>query len=765
MMRLRTRSSPFGVVFGFLILAQSVAAAEMRGVVLRADGTPAKGAAVVAAGLFVSPPTRVLGKTDDSGLFSLELPAVGSRWKIHARLGVEFGVVGNEHGIITVPEKKALAPVVIRLKPEGILRGRILQMEDKRPIAGAKLFISTGDVLTTDEKGEFEVVGFPRQPEQSLIPVATGRLRRYILFDTTLRQTAELEIHLEQAGRFKGQVLDESGKPIPGAHLRRPASGTAFTLNGWDQECDPDGHFTYDGVSLDRASSELEASAPGYSSQHHIFPAARLDQPPHEFTFRLKRTGPLAKGPQKGGDDTPVVSALPRRNLSGTVLDSSDQPLPDVLVRWGATQYESTRRETRTDSAGRFTLPDVPDRDGFLTAIGDSRYAPRFEPVATGETDIAFGLEPGRTARGVVKTRSGKRLSGVQIIPVIRSPDSSLLNPFWISERQVTTDDMGRFELSGLPQTEMKFDFLKEGFSDLRNHSLRLGDVENEVELVGIGGIRGRVMDPDGNPVRNFRIRLQIPRDPAPGLATGGFFAGFDWYGVSYTSDDGSFILGGVPAKGWLRVIAVAPGLGEAVLDPVQANSFEDWTDDQSLTLRLTPAFELQVKVVDDEGKPIPDASVAIAEFRPSTQNSFQWGVDDRLATRRRTNASGNAQFRGLASNEMTILTTRPGFARRRLFGSETPDAIAITLDKESVLTGVVRVRKKPLEAFYVNLQSQAADYISTSIEASPDGRFRVDQLPAGQYELSIHADRKRLYGETVTIEKGESKEIEIAIP
>jgi hypothetical protein len=103
--------------------------------------------------------------------------------------------------------------------------------------------------------------------DHSLIPVAPGRHRQYVLFDTTNQPDAELELRLPQGAVVKGQVTDESGRPVPSAYLHRPASGTALTLNGWDELCQADGSFAYGGLPARSATHSLEVVAPGYRSQ------------------------------------------------------------------------------------------------------------------------------------------------------------------------------------------------------------------------------------------------------------------------------------------------------------------------------------------------------------------------------------------------------------------------------------------------------------------------------------------------------------------
>jgi hypothetical protein len=162
-------------------------------------------------------------------------------------------------------------------------------------------------------------------------------------------------------------------------------------------------------------------------------------------------------------------------------------------------------------------------------------------------------------------------IANVWVIAVTGSPDPRIGNPFWLNESAGWTNAAGRFELKGIPDGA-RFDFLKQGLSDVRNKVLNLNGGANTITLQFGGAVKGRVVDPDGKPVRNFRIVVASPKAPKPGDGqAGGYFAGYSGMGVRFTSDDGSFVLTGVGAGSVYRIQAHAEGYGEAVVDRVTA--------------------------------------------------------------------------------------------------------------------------------------------------------------------------------------------------
>lgn len=82
---------------------------------------------------------------------------------------------------------------------------------------------------------------------------------------------------------------------------------------------------------------------------------------------------------------------------------------------------------------------------------------------------------------------------------------------------------------------------------------------------------------------------------------------------------------------------------------------------------------------------------------------------------------------------------------------------------KEAVIAGqALDAAGKPVKAFYVHLM-KGGDQISTSAGADHKGKFRVAELPAGTWELTVRsADGNTLHQQKVEVEAGETKELKI---
>jgi beta-lactamase regulating signal transducer with metallopeptidase domain/uncharacterized GH25 family protein len=733
---------------------ESTGGVKLTGRVLyAADGKPAAGAIVWAAKQTHSPLVRREVVADSNGLYVLDLsPGV---WFLWARRGTQGGEGEDQHGAIEIVAGQAHTPVDIRLEERGTFRGRLLEAESGKPIPGGKLFLDAGLVLAADAAGRFQVGGLARTHHEAFV-VAPGRLRMRVLFDTTARDDTELDVSVPRGGRIIGRVTDADGKPIPGAWVGRATSGTFTSINALYEACDSEGRFEYHGVTPDQ-STGLKAVAPGYAEEYRRAVGPPAGGEPLVMNFR-----PRPKPGTPAGDRLP--DAEKRRAVSGVVLGPDGKPAPAVVVRWGFQPFVGTT-QTRTDAAGRFRLT-VPDKENLL-AVLPSHFEPDFQPVAAGgDKKVTVTLRQGQTARGQVLDDAGKPIANVLVVAVTACPNPRFCNPYWLTESAVYTDPAGRFEMKGVPRGA-QFDFLKRGLSELRNQELDLTRADNTVKMLYGGALSGRVVDRDGKPIRNFRVLVNFPRERKEGDQTAGFFAGYTGIGVRFTSADGSFVLTDVGAGSVYRVKVIAEGHGEAVADRMTALALNQVRNARPVTLRAGSPVELRVRAVAAGDKPIPEARVTLVNGAPDLDKVFAWGYHDASwedMIRARTGPDGKVTFPALSFAGATLLVRAPGFARHRVGWRDGAKELTCQLAKEARIAGeVLDAAGKPVKEYRVSV-SNGEDQIAASVDADDQGRFRIDELPAGTWQLEVRGPDGRavLHQEKVKLEAGETKELKV---
>jgi len=563
------------------------------------------------------------------------------------------------------------------------------------------------------------------------------------------RSVTDLEIAVPRGGKAVGRVIDLNGNPIPRAFVGRPTSGSSISLCGLWVQTDDQGRFEYDGVVLDR-TTWLNANAEGFQGAQRDGVRADSGGGPLMLEFRLApnpakpRSQPVAS---EGASPKAKAAAAPqvanRRNVSGLVLDPDKKPVAGATVRWG-TDLSGETIETKTDSAGRFRLSLVPDQPEVTSVIPEKDdLAPQTTLVqGRGDQEIRVELPKGHTAMGVVCDDRGTPFARVTVLP-----SKLVLGQGWLAlwKRSTQTDSQGRFTVRGVPERGTTFTFLGNGVSDLRDHVLEL-DKENLVTMTAAGAIRGKVVDHQCKPVRNFRVLLNGPRQRNPGDKYGGFFAGFCGIGLTYTSDDGSFVVHNLTGGSVQRITVLAPGHGEGTIDRVIAEPLSHWDPGQALTFRLAQPRTLKVHAVEEpSGKPIPNARVALFYDDPSIDKNFTWGYHDTAwgdSVHARTDAQGVATFSPLSFSEATVLVQVAGYARQHIGWRDGSAELTVKLSPEAVVSGELldATTGKPLDGVFLVLSSPGSGQFSSTVQRGDAGRFQFGEIPGGTYGFSIRS-------------------------
>lgn len=738
------------------IVAQAPAQ-PLHGIVIAANGKPAAGAVVWAAKFDYD--NQILQRretiADVQGKFVLNLDT--GEWSVRARMDSQGGEADFPSDRVKIDAGKAPTPVTITLEERGRFHGRLLEAETGKPIAGGQLYLDAGLVLTADANGKFEMGGLERTNHEAFV-YAPGRRRMRVLFDTTGRSDAELEISVPPGGKLVGRVTDLDGKPIAHAYVGNAGSGRHFSLAALYTACAPDGTFEYHGVMPERLTHRISAYAPGYVSEDFDGPAVGADGRPIPLTFRLRKTpSDDAKAPGPQGEKQRVVS--------GIVRDPKKNPVAGVLVRWGWPDIVGAI-QAPTDSEGRFHLI-VPDSDGLL-AVLPREFAPAYRQVAKGgDRKVDVTLDPGHNARGQVIDDLGKPIKGVWVVAVTAAPGPGFSPENALIESSARTNAEGRFEVKGIPEGA-SFSFLKAGLTDLRNFALDLSREDHVVTMTYGGAIKGRMLDRDGKPIRNCRVLLAFPRERKLDDVTQGFFAGYSGIGVRFTSPDGSFVFTGVGAGSVYRVTVVAPGHGEAVVDRVHAAPRNRLDKVEATVFRATLPTKLRVRAVTADDKPVAGAHVTLINGQEALDRGITWGYDNvgwDDTVRARTGADGWAEFPALSFSGATVAIEAPGYGRQRFGWRDKRDVLTATLAKEAVLDcRVFDEVGAVLKSFYIRMRSKEGDSISAYAGPGADGKIRFAELPASEWTLSIHdgAGRNKLYEGKVNLTAGATKELSI---
>jgi Carboxypeptidase regulatory-like domain len=158
--------------------------------------------------------------------------------------------------------------------------------------------------------------------------------------------------------------------------------------------------------------------------------------------------------------------------------------------------------------------------------------------------------------------------------------------------------------------------------------------------------------------------------------------------------------------------------------------------------------------------KPIPNSRITLIDD-PSVEQNVAWGFhgagwSDTVVIR--TDKEGVATFSPLSYSEGTILVQAAGFAREHLGWHDHSEELNVTLAPEAVVSGELfdASTGKPMESVSIQLSSPTGGQFGASLQPGDAGRFRLGELPAGKYILSITTSAgAELHQEQLALEAG----------
>ena len=452
--------------------------------------------------------------------------------------------------------------------------------------------------------------------------------------------------------------------------------------------------------------------------------------------------------------------------------------------------WTKSRILVTADKEGHYEIEGQRQGDQTLIVLcpGYERKYVIYTPVQGEETELDLLLDRGGKVRGQVVDSQGHPLAHAWVSKPMSGVGS-------LSANYEVCDENGRFEFDGLPLgKEVRIEARLPRYGNLcppleriegrtfARRKLLLSrsggpldgilftlDPMFQEERRGVlrwvrpelsGAIAGRVVTPDGRPVRNFRILTQRPHARGDrGNMVSGMEINEYCRGYSFTSDDGSFVL----AKYWrdgepgmrVRLVALADGYGEAVADMAMIHPNDSVAVRKPVLLRLAPQRRLAVRVTEQGsyGRPVAGALVTVRDANPALEGAFKWGGAHHSSERPvslYTDDQGWARFTGLSLGEGMVLAEKEGFARGRRFwgGPEKVLTVAVVAEEAVVEGRALHADGKPIERGTVALywadsfpydgDNSNHDNLLMSLTPEDQGQFRFDQLPPGAYALKV---------------------------
>lgn len=690
-------------------------------------------------------------RTDASGAFAVEGLLPGS-YRVDASCE---GFVPLRRQAWRLPAADG-KPLRLVLESGRSVQGRVLTQSDA-PLAGAEIVIVPADesrdlvgmmtapaAANSDAFGDFELRGLLRTDATRLIVRAAGFAPQSIW---TRPGEGAVELRLRQAGQLTGQVLEPTGRPVPGAkvHAHVWSPSRLDELPYPSVESDAEGRFRLEG---------LEPRA-----------------------YRLTATGANGRGAlgpvsvEAGANRALELVLSGTRSLTVSVVDDEGRAVSGARVRLGVPVNES---------AGAIEAASDPT----IFALSDDRGEARFHDVPEGPRTVQASVEFAGAPTGL-KSSVEKRIELLDEQPIAMS--LSVRGVGSLSLQVLASDG------SPVPKATVRLTCLEESAANA--WSTQRADAFGLVSWTGLPAGR---YEARWSPDARFTADLSQVSGPAeysraiieiePGYQSVARLTLFVETALHVRVErDGKPVAGafvGLQRAGEPMVLAakmldasVAPrtnGRGETVLvapragayelfarsrlsEPVRVERIELLHSTERCTLRLGTA-KVTGHVSNAGGRSIPGVVVRLVprDVAGSEVNLFtklQKGV---LAMRMgetltETDAAGAFAFREVPAGDYRIELQGPE-AQVWVGPWQSVEAYArialdsITITRSASLVGRVDSVDGSLvqhaDAMIMQVRSKDGERLGMS-SVSPEGGYAIDGLVPGEYELRLSwADR-----------------------
>ncbi|MEZ6194145.1 MAG: carboxypeptidase-like regulatory domain-containing protein [Planctomycetota bacterium] len=536
---------------------------ELRGQVVKLDGTPVAGARVEIdvdrGGGFTDFMRRATGiaskyqaTSDAQGAFAIP----GLDPELNYRATAEALGYFTERRV-AVPDEGALeirlapgALVEVRVKdasgeplaePFEITCDRTFPAEEHRarPFYGA----DAADLLSIADEPGLACIADVRGDRVRFTVSAAGRADAV---ETESRigsgERRVVEVTLARAFRVAGRVVDERGEPV----VRATVTARAMREEGGNPFAREDMNFPFGG-----RNGPQDALARARTDERGHFVLEKVPEGSIEIAARHSRF--VSSDPEEVGISADVdgleLTLRTPATVRGTVFDAQGAPLPRGRVTMtqerepGAGPFGRNRREVTADAEGRYAFPGVSaGRYRLVAAAPGGAGAPRgmfFGGMDPGSdekgtpVEVQLGddvvvdvrLEPKGAIEGSVRA-GGEAVGGVtvQLRSRAGAPGRGGGRRFGppMAGQRARADQTGRFRFEQVEKGEYEAIVTVPGLSREITRDVSIVGVETarvEFDLPG-GGISGRVVDAaSGEPVKGARIRLvDLQREEDPNL-------------------------------------------------------------------------------------------------------------------------------------------------------------------------------------------------------------------------------------------------------
>ncbi len=612
----------------------------------------------------------------------------------------------------------------------GTTIGGIVRDEAGRAVARAKVSVSA---RVPEKENFYNWIGFPETDAEgrwrvdeapSLLSSISIKAEREGYRPAWGQASRNLDstIVLTKGMAIRGRVLDGRGEPLAGSSVVVGAD-----INGANPPravSDGSGGFTLE--NCDAGVVVVTVQKPGFAPEIRDVPVAGPDDRPVEF-----RLGPAS-------------------TLRVRVVDREGRPI--VGAAFGVDTWRgrrSLRAQARTDAEGRVAWTSAPRDEVLCDVYHEGHMGRRLVPLVAGGPETTLTMDPELEISGRVTDRStGRPIPNFRVVAGTRF-DTGQPNTRWSREQEAASPDGEYSSRASMPSAAHLVRVEAVGYRSADSRAVRPdeGSITIDFALEPAPRVGGVVIRPDGRPAAGVRVGMATPEKPAYLLS--GTLSNTDDLATARSDEGGRFALPTPRTPDYLLIVADDAGFAEA--------SAADLAESRGrLTLQAWGRIEGRVLIA---GRPAADRLVHYAPLRPDrSRPTLMYGYDYYM----KSDAQGRFRFDrvipgpGTIGRPVNILA--PG--RGHLGPTCWPESIAVgpgatanvtvggrgrAITGRLILDGrpdepIDWTRNVPVMVRRLAGEPGPAGPFGSAIAA--DGRFRIEDVPPGRFELTIDVDQ-----------------------
>ena len=695
-------------------------------------------------------------RTDAQGRCSLEIPEpapayfhVGATGDGYVPVYVEWhGQGGNKPAI---PNEYTL------VLEKGTTIGGLIQDDQGKPIGGASVFVLVPSRATrepgkprvslwdyeakTDAEGRWHCDVVPAKLDDVWLRLSHPDFASDTLYGNTPKPSLETlrdrsgVMVLKKGITVEGRVLSSDGKPIAGARIAQGSD--RFGSHYPDTKSDEQGRFRF--ANCHAGEMILTVQARGYSPD-------------------------LRKIVVAPGQASVDFALEPAHRIRARVVDPQGNPVAGAFVAadtWRG--HRSIEFRVDTDKEGRFAWDDAPG-DEVQFAMGKEGYMALRRKAITASSDelLITLIKPLKVKGAVTDADTGRPVDAFTVVPGIDWGNDQ--KPYW--ERQSARKQSGgHFEFDfAEPRPGHLVRIEAEGYLPASSRSFKdsEGDIRFDFALKKGDDLSGVVLGVDGQPLAGASVCLVTPE--ASAQLANGRPPDRRHSAVVETARDGRFRFPAQEGK-FTLVVLHDSGLALRTASQIAAArevKLEAWGQVEGyVRIGARPAageavhLSVHQESGDDEPRPyfnyettadarghyvierVPPGKVYVS--REIKLSDRMTGYSHTTAVEVKAGQSARADIGGTGRPVVGRVIAPGGKKVDWSFGSTGFRAAQPELDIPKDLSPEQRARwyeewsKTPEGKAY-----QERSQRNYSVKVQSDGTFRVDDIPAGQYDLNI---------------------------